>query len=79
MDERRFADRYQEIAARRQIEMEHTRREQEMARRMQEVRDREVRLVLHFEMYTRCVPIRVVSSFQRVSGSNCIEACTNTL
>ena len=43
MDDRRFADRYQEIAARRQMEMEHTRREEEMARRMQEAREREAR------------------------------------
>ena len=43
MEDRRFADRYQELAARRQLEMEHTRREQEMARRMQEVREREAR------------------------------------
>ena len=43
MDEHRYADRYQEIAARRQLELEHTRREQELARRMQEVRERETR------------------------------------
>ena len=43
MDERRFADRYQEMAARRQMEVEQSRREQEMARRMQEIREREAR------------------------------------
>ena len=43
VDDRRLADRYQEMATRRQLEMEHTRREQEMARRMQEAREREAR------------------------------------
>ena len=43
VDDRRFTDRYQEIAARRQLELEQTRREQEMARRMQEIRERETR------------------------------------
>ena len=43
MDERRLADRYQAMAVRRQLEMEHSRREQEMARRMEEIREREAR------------------------------------
>ena len=50
MDERRLADRYQEMAVRRQLEMEHNRREQEMARRMQEVREREARYVCRWAL-----------------------------
>ncbi len=38
-------DRHQEMILRRQLEMEHSRREQEAARRMQEVREREARCV----------------------------------
>lgn len=44
LEERRLVhDRHQEMLIRRQLQVEHTRREQDMLRRMQESREREAR------------------------------------